>query len=167
MRCCQEAGVCQEACVLGAASQSRRGAVSMADLCSRHSAQAETPTHVKCHSTNLFPMQPRYNRRDQRQTHLISPQNEIPRRLSNSQIYRLYLNEIHSFLSLLLWVQLYAHFRHFGQLVTIFQFLHRHMDCMPVLNCSIWNQWNLRRVTCITVEIIFIASSLKCDTLHA
>lgn len=90
---------CQEACDFGAASQSRRGAVSMADLCSWHSAKAETPTHVKWHSTNFFPMQPRYNRRGERPTHLIAPQNEIPRRLCNSQMYRLYFNAIHCILS--------------------------------------------------------------------
>lgn len=78
----------------GAASQSRRGAVTMADLCSQNSAQTETPTHVKCHSTNLFPMQPRYNCRGERQTHLIAPQNEFTRRLCNLQIHRLYFYKI-------------------------------------------------------------------------
>lgn len=87
----------------------------MADVCSWRSAQAETPTHVKCHSTNFFSMQRRYNRRGERQTHLIAPQNEILRRFCNSQIYRLYFNGIQSILSLLLCAQLYADCRNFGQ----------------------------------------------------
>lgn len=76
-----------------------------------NSAQAETPTHVKCHSTNFFPMQPRYHRRGERQTHLIAPQNEIPGRLCNSQICRIYFNGILSILSLLFCTPLYADFR--------------------------------------------------------
>ena len=119
----------------GQRSQSRRGAVSAADLCSWHSAQAETPTHVKCHSTNFFPMQPRYNRRGERQTHLIAPQNEIPRRLCNSQICRLYFNEIHSILSLLFCARLYCMLI-LGILGGIFVFIHLYTGTVHINNYS-------------------------------
>lgn len=97
VRFCEEADGCRGACVFRAASRSRRGAVSLADLCRLHSAQTETPTHVKCHSTNLFPMQPRYNCRGTRQTHLTAPQKAF----TNVQIYWLYFNEIWGILGLM------------------------------------------------------------------
>lgn len=86
-QCCREAADCQEARVFRPAALSRRGAVSTADPCSWHSAQAEMPTHVKCHIANLLPVQARYNCGGKTQTQLIAPQNEVFGRLCNSQIY--------------------------------------------------------------------------------